>query len=297
MTAPAELAANASADPAAPLSPLAALGWAVLFIGGGFFLMVALTVVGAWLTGGFKPGDAGPRLLLIQTASGLAAFGFLTWLIGRRALRLNLADLRWRATSGPLPGLGVGVVLGALPAAAAIGLSLVVGGAGFLPDQGDTTAYLMQVGRTTLLLVPAALLEEIMFRGVGQVVLARSLGRVRAVVLLSALFALAHMFNPNSTPLGLFNIGLAGVFLGFAFYLPGGIWTAWGAHLGWNAMLAALDAPVSGLPFEIPLIDYAPGGPPWLTGGTFGPEGGLLATTTLAMGVAVAWRWMRKEQA
>jgi hypothetical protein len=136
-----------------------------------------------------------------------------------------------------------------------------------------------------------------MFRGVGQVALARAIGRVRAVVLLSALFALAHLFNPNGTPLGLFNIGLAGLLLGFAFYLPGGIWTAWGAHFGWNAMLAALDAPVSGLPFEIPLIDYAPGGPQWLTGGTFGPEGGLLATTTLAIAVTVAWRWMGKEQA
>lgn len=293
MTAPAEPAVAE----AAPLSPLAALGWAVLFIGGGFFLMVALTVGGAWLTGGLKAGSAGPRLLLIQTAGGLAAFGFLTWLIGRRALRLSLADLRWRAATGPLPGFGAGVVLGALPAAAAIALSVVVGGAGFLPDQGDLPAYLTAVGRTTLLLVPAALLEEIMFRGVGQVVLARALGRVRAVVLLAALFALAHMFNPNSTALGLFNIALAGVFLGFALYLPGGIWTAWGAHLGWNAMLAALDAPVSGLPFKIPLIDYAPGSPQWLTGGTFGPEGGLLATATLGMGVTVAWHWMRKERA
>lgn len=297
MTAPAEPSVAVPPAPAAPLSPLAAIGWAALFIGGGFFLMVALTVVGAALTGGLKAGDAGPRLLLLQTASGLVAFGLLTWVIGIRALRLSLADLRWTIRGGRLPGLGVGVLLGAAPAAAAIGLSLALAGASFLPDQGDLPAYLVQMGRTTLLLAPAALLEEMMFRGVGQVALARAIGRVRAVVLLSALFALAHLFNPNGTPLGLFNIGLAGVFLGFAFYLPGGIWTAWGAHLGWNAMLAALDAPVSGLPFEIPLIDYAPGGPPWLTGGTFGPEGGLLATATLAMGVMLAWRWMRKEQA
>ena len=148
-----------------------------------------------------------------------------------------------------------------------------------------------------MLLAPAALLEEMMFRGVGQVVLARPLGRVRAVVLLSALFSMAHFLNPNGTLLGMFNILLAGVFLGFAFYLPGGIWTAWGAHLGWNATLAALDAPVSGLPFEIPFIDYSPGGPQWLTGGSFGPEGGLLATATIGIGIALTARWMRKEQA
>jgi hypothetical protein len=34
----------------------------------------------------------------------------------------------------------------------------------------------------------------------------------------------------------------------------------------------------------MPWIDYAPGGPDWVTGGSFGPEGGLLAT--LAFGIA-----------
>ena len=62
------------------------------------------------------------------------------------------------------------------------------------------------------------------------------------------------------------------------------MWTAFGAHLGWNATLAALAAPVSGLPFDIPYIDYRMGGPAWLTGGAFGPEGGLLATVALIGG-------------
>ena len=92
------------------------------------------------------------------------------------------------------------------------------------------------------------------------------------------IFALFHGLNPGITPLGLGNIALAGIFLGVAFYAPGGLWTAFGAHLGWNATLAALDAPVSGLPFSIPLIDYRAGDPVWLSGGHFGPEGGLLAT-------------------
>ncbi len=293
MTVPAE---PAVAVPAAPLSPLKALGWAVLFIGGGFALMLGLAVVGAGLTGGFKSGTE-PRMLVIQTVSGLVAFGLLTWLIGVRLLKLSLVDLRWAPFELALPGFGGGFLLGALPAGLAVGLSLVLGSARFLPDEGTATNYLTQVLRTTMLLAPAALLEEMMFRGVGQVVLARPLGRVKSVLLLSALFSLAHFLNPNGTLLGMFNILLAGVFLGFAFYLPGGIWTAWGAHLGWNATLAALDAPVSGLPFEIPYIDYSPGGPQWLTGGSFGPEGGLLATAMIGIGIALTARWMRKEQA
>ena len=91
--------------------------------------------------------------------------------------------------------------------------------------------------------------------------------------------------NPDVTPLGLGNIALAGIFLGLAFYAPGGLWTAFGAHLGWNATLAALDAPVSGLPFDIPLLDYRAGrARPGSPAGAFGPEGGLLATLALTVG-------------
>jgi CAAX protease family protein len=92
------------------------------------------------------------------------------------------------------------------------------------------------------------------------------------------------------------NIALAGIFLSLAFYSPGGMWTAFGAHLGWNATLAALAAPVSGLPFDIPAIDYRTGHPVWLTGGAFGPEGGLLATVTLTLTVVLVGQWIRKER-
>src|SRR5262249_27410453 len=153
------------------------------------------------------------------------------------------------------------------------------------------------VGLTALILAPAALLEEIIFRGVGQVVLAKALGKMPALLLLSVLFAMAHLFNPNPTALGLTNIALAAVFLGLAFYAPAGIWTAWGAQLGWNATLAALDALVSGLPFQIPWIDYLPGGPAWLTGGSFGPEGGLLASVAIGAMSLTIWNWTRKERA
>jgi hypothetical protein len=95
--------------------------------------------------------------------------------------------------------------------------------------------------------------------------------------------------------LGLGNIALAGIFLGVAFYAPGGMWTAFGAHLGWNATLAALDAPVSGLPFSIPLIDYRAGDPVWLSGGGFGPEGGLLATGAITGALLIMMRWARQD--
>jgi uncharacterized protein len=141
-------------------------------------------------------------------------------------------------------------------------------------------------------LAPAALAEEVLFRGVPLVLLASAFGRGSAIVAVSVLFALTHITNPNATPLGLGNIALAGIFLSLAFYAPGGIWTAFGAHLGWNSLLACLDTPVSGVPFEIPMLDYNAGSPAWLTGGTFGPEGGLAATLALTAAIVVTSRWV-----
>lgn len=279
-------------------SPLQAAGWTVLFLVLGFVLTLAIGVGGFAITGvGPDPANPTARDLIVQTVAGLAGFGVVTWVLGVRILRLTAVDLRWAPLATAGRGFGLGIALGALPAVVALGLSVPLGHAQFLRDAGGPLSYLRQVGLTALILAPAALVEELIFRGVGQVMLARAFGRLPAILLLSILFALAHVFNPNPTVLGLVNIALAGVFLGLAFYAPGGIWTAWGAHLGWNATLAALDAPVSGFPLKIPWIDYEPGGPVWLTGGNFGPEGGLLASMALALATAAVWNWTRKETA
>ena len=245
--------------------------------------------------------DAGWAVLFltlgISIAVFLSALGIATLVIGRKAAKLSWEDLRWKPVRLAGRGWTTGLLLGIGAAAVAMLLSLHLGGARFLPDQGSVTDYLRQAVLTTLVLAPAALGEEIAFRGVAQVLLARALGRWGAILLLSVLFGLSHLFNPNPTVLAITNIILAGIFLGATFYLPGGIWTAWGAHLGWNATLALLDAPVSGLPFTIPLINYDPGGPVWLTGGSFGPEVGAIASCSIVLGIAAVWRLMKKETA
>lgn len=280
---------------AEPPSILTAVGWAVLYLATGFALMIVLTTVGMLATGGLSLDPFSTRPLILQTIAGLLSYGFMTWAIGMKALRLSLGDLRWMPLAGAGRGFRLGLALGALPALLAVGLAVVLGGARFLPDSGGLGGYLAQMLRIGLILLPAALLEEVMFRGVGQVVLARAVGRLPAVVMLSVAFALAHLRNPNGTSFAMVNIACAGILLGVAFYVPGGIWTAWGAHLGWNATLVAFDAPVSGLTFQIPFINYSPGGPAWLTGGPFGPEGGLLATVAISLATVAAWRWSEKE--
>ena len=273
-----------------------AIGWSIAFVVLTFILFGLLSFGGAMLAAGSPEGaiewlgGTGPGPLLLQAAAMLLSTALFTWLIGIRVLRMTPADLRY-TVDRRAPGFAVGGLAGALAAGTALAIAVVLGAAEWTRDQGTALDYLQTGATTILVLAPAALSEEVLFRGVPLLLLAGVLGRGTAIVLVAVLFALAHLDNPNVTPLAIGNIALAGVFLGLAFYAPGGIWTAWGAHLGWNAMLAALDAPVSGVPFSIPLIDYEAGDPAWLTGGRFGPEGGLSSTLALTIAVLVARRW------
>lgn len=230
-------------------------------------------------------------------ASGLATtlgFALATWIVAVRKLRFTWRELRW---TGPhrVSGVLLGLLLGATAAGTALLLAVPFGGATWSSDAGSFGTYLGTVARTTAVLVPAALSEEIMFRGFPLVLLAGLMRRWPALIALSVAFALAHVLNPNTSVPGIVNIAFAGIFLGLAFYAPGGLWTAFGAHIGWNATLAALDAPVSGLPFAMPFLNYDPGGPAWVTGGRFGPEGGLTATAAIALASFAAWRWAGKD--
>jgi hypothetical protein len=64
--------------------------------------------------------------------------------------------------------------------------------------------------------------------------------------------------------------------------------------VGWNAGLGiVVDAPVSLEELEKPMVDFSTGGPGWFTGGSFGPEGGLVST--IAMIAVLVWLLRNKN--
>ena len=279
-----------------------AVGWSLLFgiIAYGSALSVAF-VVGLGVAGSAR--GAGEWLAVIAPAQILVHGGALlsgglmaSYLVGLKRLELSPEDLRWSGVGSIPRGFGIGLLYGAVPAIGVLVGSVAVG-ARWVPDQGTLAAWMASGGAIGATLAPAALAEEVLFRGVPLVLIAAVLGRGSAVVLVAALFGSAHFLNPNVTGLGVANVALAGVLLGTVFYGVGGIWSAFGAHLGWNATLASSGAAVSGVPFDVPFLDYQVGGPGWLTGGAFGPEGGVMATAMLAVAVIVAARRVRSVEA
>ncbi len=273
-------------------SRIGAVAWSLGFILVGYSAAGLLGATLYWLLLERLPAGAigYSGTAVIQTTVGLLVFGGLTWVIGRKALGLDWRTLGFVGAREGAPGFGKGLAVGALVGAGTLVLSLG-SGSGWILDGGTVGQYLGRVALLALVLLPAAFMEELAFRGVAVAGMARGIGRASAIVVTAVLFAAAHRTNPSVSTLALGNIALAGVLLGLTFFARGGLWTATGAHLGWNVALAALAAPVSGLPFEVPWIDFVPGEPVWVTGGAFGPEGGILATVMLTVGILFVVRW------
>ncbi|GBD33586.1 MAG: CAAX amino protease [Gemmatimonadales bacterium] len=254
----------------------------------GYYLaVVVVSAVLAWVVGALSSqGDP----LLVQSVA-VAGSALLITLALSRLTSWSLPKQGWRRLKESTRGFGVGTGIGLAMAAGACGAT--VGFGARLELEWPGWESLIAAALPVLAILSAAALgEELLFRGFPLVRLSAAIGRLRASVALSAIFALLHLGNPGLTPLGAFNVMLAGLVMSAAFFGGGGLAAAWGLHFGWNAGLGAVfEAPVSGVEFDLPLSDYSAGGVWWVTGGRFGPEGGLVATAVFG---SVLWFWRER---
>ncbi|HEX9160955.1 MAG TPA: CPBP family intramembrane glutamic endopeptidase [Thermoanaerobaculia bacterium] len=138
--------------------------------------------------------------------------------------------------------------------------------------------------------VPAALHEELVFRGYPYQLL-RRVNRIFAIAMSSLVFAALHSGNEDVTLLGLVNVGLGGVILALAYERYRRLWMPIGLHFAWNMMSGpVLGYDVSGFTSRQSLLLAIVKGPPLLTGGDFGIEGSILMTVTEIAAAAVLWR-------
>jgi membrane protease YdiL (CAAX protease family) len=191
-----------------------------------------------------------------------------------------------RGTWGVRPILvaaGVGVAVIAVPS-----LLLVAVGAAHFEGATSAQSALFVAWGAFALLVPAALSEELLFRGFAFTVTRNAIGAAWATVLTSVLFGLAHLFNPEPTVLATISVAVAGAFLAAVRIATGSLGAAFVAHLLVNVtQLVILHAPVSGQAFDTPGYRLVPTGPAWLTGGAWGPEGGAAAMVAMLLATFV----------
>jgi membrane protease YdiL (CAAX protease family) len=140
--------------------------------------------------------------------------------------------------------------------------------------------------------------EEVLTRGFLLPVISVRYGVVAGIALSSLLFTALHLLNANLSWLALLNLFLFGVFASLYALQEGGLWGVCALHGVWNWAQGNLYglAVSGGDAHTATLINLKEVGPDWLTGGAFGPEGGLAVTLVLVVGCAVIG-WMNRRGA
>ena len=244
-----------------------AIWWAALIALGAFAVFIA----------GSNAVD--PREVPFQWIS-LASVIIATWVMLRRIDKLSWAEVGLDPPAASPLTLVRGTVLGGFTIGAA---SLLLLATHMLRIDPTTPGnWWGQAGHSTVLLLPAAFFEELFIRGYVFAVLRRAAGWKMALIITSIIFGLLHVTNPGADSESILAVIVAGFFLGVVFLATRSLYAAGAAHFAWNwVMSGALHIAVSGIPSSHPDYRVVDSGPDWLTGGPWGPEGGLAAVAAM----------------
>jgi CAAX protease family protein len=245
---------------------------------------ILLFLVATYVCGFIAANLAGPLIAklfdLVQLRVASDGFVILLALLGAHFFMLRVIERRpWAevgldaAAARPVC-LARGFLFGALAVGIPILLLIWAGWLRWMP--GPRTSWFAAFVRVSTLLLPAAFYEELLTRGYIFAVIRDALDVRWALVITSVAFGLLHLRNPGVSVESTALVVLAGLFLGGILVATRSLYAAWMAHFAWNWTMAVLfHTAVSGIPLESPDYRYVDAGPDWVTGGVWGPEGGV----------------------
>ena len=222
----------------------------------------------------------------------------VTW-ICLRLRRQGLSAVGLRFDAAWLRQLLAGIAFGGIEMLAVAALILLAGGVQF---ELDPARALVTLGHGAWLFAWAAVIEELLFRGFVFQRLVDGVGTVPAMLLMAALFALAHWDNPGmedgTRVAAIVDTMLAGLMLGLAWLRTGSLALPIGIHFGWNwTQGSVLGFDVSGLAQAGWLHPHLLDKPQWLSGGAFGPEASVFSVVVDVLAIALLWRWRGTSRA
>ena len=194
----------------------------------------------------------------------------------------SLAEVGLEWSGASLRHLGFGVLGGASVASLIVLVPALFGLASWSrsaeqPSGWGTIVYF------AILVLFGVVAEELMFRGYGFQIMVRRFGVWATLLPMGVLFAAAHSGNMNVSSLGLANTFLWGVALGWCVLRSGDLWLAIGIHAGWNWALPLLGVNLSGFTMRVSGLEVQWKIDPVWSGGSYGPEGGILSMIALAV--------------
>jgi len=271
-------------------------GWRLLIFGVVFFV-IAFLVATVLRVAYVLVTTAVPALPHAQFVSEIIfRIGLLVAALGAGYLCARLLEgLPWRSLGLTFhPGWLRDFLIGSAAGFASLLVAVAIASKGlsFTFAVGWQSIISSMIG-SVVLLIMAALAEEAMFRGYGLQTLTRAQIAWLGVFLTSVPFGLAHLNNPNVVSGVTFaNTALAGIWLAVAYLRTRSLWLPLGLHWSWNWALGwFFGLPVSGIKLvSHPLLQAEDTGPKWLTGGSYGIEGGVACTISVILFTIFIWR-------
>ena len=216
--------------------------------------------------------------ILVAGSIGLCVTALFANLLTMRIFdRRPLVDIGLRPGRASSRNFLLGLLFGGAAAALMLAAPLLAGTGHLVAKENSAFTWPSLIFYLALLWVAAAG-EEMIFRGYAFQLLIQKIGPFATILPVAVIFGFAHASNPNVTALGILNTILWGILLGFAFFRSHDLWLPIGLHYGWNAVLPLFGVNLSGLTIDVTRYYYRWDLSPRWSGGTYGPEGGLLAT-------------------
>jgi uncharacterized protein len=224
----------------------------------------------------------------------LLALLIVTWVMVRFVNRKPFGAVGFWFHPRALRELGMGILIGFLMMSGIFIILLATGHAHVAWLGRSPGEILFTVLYALVFFSIAAASEEVLFRGYVFQTMAQGITLLPSILIISAIFGAGHLNNPNATILSTINVVLAGVWLSLAYQKTRSLWLPFGLHLAWNfTQTTVYGFPTSGLQFDQHRLWTATvAGPDLITGGSFGPEGSLLATLSLILGT---WYILKSE--
>ena len=178
---------------------------------------------------------------------------------------------------------GLGFLFGFLMMTCTIGIMCITGQIsfnGFTLNAAGIDVFIFNL----LMWFPQGASEEVMFRGFMIKAFNKRYKVAVGIIFSSLVFSAFHSLNSGYTPLASVNLVLIAVLFALIYLLTGDIWMTSAMHTAWNLTqgnIYGLQVSGNDAANSIVTAVYSKDASTLITGGAFGPEGGL-ATTAVA---------------
>ena len=269
-------------------------GWRASFFLVVFLFLSALMIFGALAVIAALPfgqSITGFLPLTIPFLFSTVVAVLLGWLFGKKFDGVPFSALGISPRKGWLKNLVFGCLVGGVAFCSAVIIAVMAGGMSLARnDTSAASAISITLLTTLVIFVAGAASEETLFRGYLLQTFTREKAIFIGVAFTSLLFAFAHNNNPAANWFSSLNTLLAGVWFAAAYLKTRDLWFPFGVHLAWNW----LQGPVFGINVSgiaefspDPILRATDIGPAWLTGGSYGIEGGIACTIAILISIGL----------